>query len=187
MRMRDGRSRPDRAVAKVYSGPAGIIPRAGKIRLFHLTGNKRGLAVVFPPMEASAPTVPPSFDHLMLPHLDAAYNLARWLLRNDQDAEDAVQEACLRAWRAFDRFRGRHPGPRHRGLQRRAARRGAQAMRNRARAHAGRAGAPSSAGRHPVHRRSTRGRPKPHRNQPARAAGPSAGATACGTHSRPCR
>jgi RNA polymerase sigma-70 factor (ECF subfamily) len=42
----------------------------------------------------------------MLPHLDAAYNLARWLLRNDQDAQDAVQEACLRAYRAFDRFRG---------------------------------------------------------------------------------
>ena len=57
-------------------------------------------------MEAPAPNVPPTFDHLMLPHLDAAYNLARWLLRNDHDAEDAVQEACLRAYRAFDRFRG---------------------------------------------------------------------------------
>jgi len=57
-------------------------------------------------MEAPAPDVPPTFDHLMLPHLDAAYNLARWILRNDQDAEDAVHEACLRAWRAFDRFRG---------------------------------------------------------------------------------
>jgi RNA polymerase sigma-70 factor (ECF subfamily) len=57
-------------------------------------------------MEAPAPNVPKTFDHLMLPHLDAAYNLARWLLRNDQDAEDAVQEACLRAYRAFDRFRG---------------------------------------------------------------------------------
>jgi RNA polymerase sigma-70 factor (ECF subfamily) len=57
-------------------------------------------------MEAPAPNVPPTFDRLMLPHLDAAYNLARWLLRNEQDAEDAVQEACLRAWRAFGRFRG---------------------------------------------------------------------------------
>jgi len=41
-----------------------------------------------------------------MPHLDAAYNLARWLLRNDQDAEDAVQEAYLRAHKAFSRFRG---------------------------------------------------------------------------------
>jgi len=46
------------------------------------------------------------FEQVFLPHLDAAYNLARWLLRNDQDAEDAVQEAYLRAHKAFARFRG---------------------------------------------------------------------------------
>ena len=42
----------------------------------------------------------------MLPHLDAAYNLARFLMRNDHDAEDAVQEAALRAFRFFADFRG---------------------------------------------------------------------------------
>lgn len=47
-----------------------------------------------------------TFEQLMLPHLDTAYNLACWLLRDPQDAEDAVQDACLRAYRAFDRFRG---------------------------------------------------------------------------------
>ena len=48
----------------------------------------------------------PNFEQTFLPHLDAAYNLARWLLRNDQDAEDAVQEAYMRAYKAFARFRG---------------------------------------------------------------------------------
>jgi RNA polymerase sigma-70 factor (ECF subfamily) len=48
----------------------------------------------------------PSFDEAVLPHLDAAYNLANWLLRNKRDAEDAVQEACLRAFRFFPGFRG---------------------------------------------------------------------------------
>jgi RNA polymerase sigma-70 factor, ECF subfamily len=57
-------------------------------------------------MEASVPPVPSTFENTMLPHLDAAYNLARWLLRHDQDAQDAVQDAFLRAYRGFDRFRG---------------------------------------------------------------------------------
>ncbi len=48
----------------------------------------------------------PDFEQVFLPHLDAAYNFARWLLRNDQDAEDAVQEAYMRAYKAFSRFRG---------------------------------------------------------------------------------
>jgi len=63
-------------------------------------------AGVIIPMEAFAPNEPPTFEQLMLPHLDAAYNLARWLLRDPHDAEDAVQEAFLRAHHAFDRFRG---------------------------------------------------------------------------------
>ena len=46
------------------------------------------------------------FEEIVLPHLDAAYNLARWLTRNDQDAQDVVQDAYLRAFRYFDGFRG---------------------------------------------------------------------------------
>jgi RNA polymerase sigma-70 factor (ECF subfamily) len=57
-------------------------------------------------MTDSASPVPPGFETIMLPHLDAAYNLARWLLRHEQDAEDAVQDAFLRAQRSFSRFRG---------------------------------------------------------------------------------
>jgi RNA polymerase sigma factor (sigma-70 family) len=38
-------------------------------------------------------------------HLDAAYNLAHWLARDERDAEDVVQEACLRAFKFLDRFR----------------------------------------------------------------------------------
>src|SRR4051812_140983 len=47
-----------------------------------------------------------SFEEAMLPHIDAAHNLARWLLRNEQDSQDVVQEAYLRAFRSFDGFRG---------------------------------------------------------------------------------
>ena len=47
-----------------------------------------------------------AFETLVLPHLDAAYNLARWLLRSDQAAEDAVQEASMRAFRYIGSLRG---------------------------------------------------------------------------------
>lgn len=46
------------------------------------------------------------FDETILPHLDAAHNLARWLMRGSDEADDVVQEACLRAYRYFDTFRG---------------------------------------------------------------------------------
>ena len=45
------------------------------------------------------------FEQSILPHLDAAYNLARWLTRNKHDAQDMVQEAYLRAFKFFDTFR----------------------------------------------------------------------------------
>ena len=45
-----------------------------------------------------------SFDDEVLPHLDAAYNLARWLTRNDSDAQDVVQEASLRAFKYWAGF-----------------------------------------------------------------------------------
>jgi RNA polymerase sigma-70 factor (ECF subfamily) len=46
------------------------------------------------------------FAQIILPHLDAAYNLARWLMHQEQDAEDVVQEAILRAFRSFAGFHG---------------------------------------------------------------------------------
>lgn len=46
------------------------------------------------------------FEALVLPWLDAAYNLAHWLARNDADAQDIVQESLLRALRYFGSFRG---------------------------------------------------------------------------------
>ena len=48
----------------------------------------------------------PNFEQAVLPHLDAAYNLARWLMRNEQDAQDVAQEAYMRAFRFFPGFRG---------------------------------------------------------------------------------
>jgi len=46
------------------------------------------------------------FDTEALPHIDAAYNLAYWLVRNDADAHDVVQDAYLRAFKAFGQFNG---------------------------------------------------------------------------------
>jgi RNA polymerase sigma factor (sigma-70 family) len=49
------------------------------------------------------------FEAVVLPHLDAGYGLARWILREDAAAEDVVQEASLRAFRFFDRMHGDNP------------------------------------------------------------------------------
>ena len=46
------------------------------------------------------------FEALAMPHLDAAYNLARWLTKGSAEADDIVQDAMLRAFRSFDGFRG---------------------------------------------------------------------------------
>lgn len=54
----------------------------------------------------SATEPPAQFEQIVMPHLDAAYNLARWLAGNDHDAEDIAQEACLRAFRFLGSFRG---------------------------------------------------------------------------------
>jgi RNA polymerase sigma factor (sigma-70 family) len=50
--------------------------------------------------------MPRSFDELVLPHLDAAFNYARWLAKNETDAEDVVQDAYVRALRFFSSLRG---------------------------------------------------------------------------------
>jgi RNA polymerase sigma-70 factor (ECF subfamily) len=54
----------------------------------------------------AAGTASPSFEQAILPHLDAAYNLARWLVRDPAMADDIVQDACLRALQYFASFRG---------------------------------------------------------------------------------
>jgi RNA polymerase sigma-70 factor (ECF subfamily) len=58
------------------------------------------------PGPSAATAIVESFDEIVLPNLDAAYRLAHWLLRNEHDAEDVVQEASLRALRYFRTFTG---------------------------------------------------------------------------------
>jgi RNA polymerase sigma-70 factor (ECF subfamily) len=57
-------------------------------------------------MAADTTPTADTFDTVVLPHLDAAYRLARWLMRNEHDAEDVVQDAALRALRYFRTFTG---------------------------------------------------------------------------------
>lgn len=55
---------------------------------------------------AGSPANQETFETVVIPHLDAAYRLARWIMQNDHDAEDVVQEASLRAFRYFRTFTG---------------------------------------------------------------------------------
>ena len=50
-----------------------------------------------------------TFEQVVLPHLDAAYNLARWLMRDREAAEDVLQEAMVRALTYFASFKGVNP------------------------------------------------------------------------------
>ena len=56
--------------------------------------------------ELEEPNQQARFEETMMPHLDAAYNLARWLTRNEHDAQDVVQDAFLRAFKYFGGFHG---------------------------------------------------------------------------------
>jgi RNA polymerase sigma-70 factor (ECF subfamily) len=52
---------------------------------------------------------PRVFEETVLPHLDAAFNYARWLAKNEAEAEDVLQDACVRAVRFFQSLRGEDP------------------------------------------------------------------------------
>ncbi len=60
------------------------------------------------------------FESLVLPHLDAGFNLARWLLKNEASAEDVTQDAAIRALRYFDSFKGESAKPWFLGIVRNA-------------------------------------------------------------------
>ena len=84
---------PENVTPKIFagSGHRGINP------LPAASGKRDGLSL----RETSS-----KFGAAVLEQLDAAHNLARWLMRNEQDAQDVVQEACMKALRSFDTFRG---------------------------------------------------------------------------------
>jgi RNA polymerase sigma factor (sigma-70 family) len=57
-------------------------------------------------MEPESSSKAELFERIVTPHLEAAWNLSRWLVRDPHDAEDIIQEACLRAYRSIDQYRG---------------------------------------------------------------------------------
>ena len=84
--------------AKYVFGTEDLESRAKVVKFAVIQGNEREGAAQEHELA--------SFEAVMLPHMDAAHNLARWLLRNEQDAQDVVQEAYLRAFKSFSGFHG---------------------------------------------------------------------------------
>jgi RNA polymerase sigma-70 factor (ECF subfamily) len=82
------------------------MPVDRRARAFGTPANPRSAPWNEPCRPTTASAIGESFDEVVLPHLDAAYRLALWLMRNEHDAEDVVQEACLRALRYFRTFTG---------------------------------------------------------------------------------
>ncbi len=95
--------------AEPYSGSSGLIPVAGFFsRLGIKQGRARYIRVAW--SVCGGPWLREDerekFEQAFLPHLPTAYNLARWLMRDEQEAEDMVQEAYLRALKSFAGFHG---------------------------------------------------------------------------------
>ena len=84
--------------AEYVFGAEDLEPGAKVVKFAVFQGNER--------QDAAQEHELASFEAVMLPHMDAAHNLARWLLRNEQDAQDVVQEAYLRAFKSFSGFHG---------------------------------------------------------------------------------
>jgi RNA polymerase sigma-70 factor (ECF subfamily) len=105
-----------RAFNRAPNGPAAPVFKTVHLTAAHLygcrTSSVRALSVADNeacPQTGPMTTLeqePANFDDVVLPHLDAAYRLARWLVRNEHDAEDVLQEASLRAFRYFRTFTG---------------------------------------------------------------------------------
>ena len=91
-----------------FSGPLGIKwPDRRLRRVSEPIQNEGGKVPEVPDApEALSPQDTERFNQLVLPHLDSAFNLARWLVRNRTDAQDVTQDAMLRAYRFFGGFHG---------------------------------------------------------------------------------
>lgn len=74
---------------------------SGTVSLSHTALSPYPLGKTMSPSELTA-----EFERVILPHLNSAYNLARWLLRDEQDAQDVVHDAFIRAHRYFGSFDG---------------------------------------------------------------------------------